>query len=161
MIIVSDSSPLIVLAKIGQLNLLPIIYTTVLITPRVAAEITSRKRPLEDRIVFDPLPEWMLVKSPIGTMSLSDLDPGEAEAILLATELGADALLIDDKRGRREAKKLGITVVGTLGILEAAADLFLVDLSKVFNDLKSTNFRISHSLLEKRLVAFQTRQPST
>ena len=93
MIIVSDSSPLIVLAKIGQLNLLPIIYTTVLITPRVADEIMSRKRPLEDRIIFDPLPEWMPVKSPIGTMSLSDLDPGEAEAIQLATELGADALL--------------------------------------------------------------------
>lgn len=73
--------------------------------------------------------------------SVSSLDAGEAEAISLARELGADALLIDDRKGMQAAARLGFVTIGTLAILERSARDGLLDLQACLTRLLETNFR--------------------
>jgi predicted nucleic acid-binding protein len=72
--------------------------------------------------------------------ALAHLDPGEQEAILLAEELRADLLLMDDQEGRQEAERRALRVTGTLGVLERAAERGLLDLPAVLARLQATNF---------------------
>jgi predicted nucleic acid-binding protein len=59
-----------------------------------------------------------------------NLDPGEAEAIVLAIERGADLLLVDERRGRRTAAAAGLTVIGLLGVVILAKRSGLIDFAK-------------------------------
>ena len=78
---------------------------------------------------------------------LSLLDPGEREAIQLAEQLQADFLLIDERKGRLEAKRRGLTTTGTLGVLLAAGQSGLVDAEKAYRQiLEKTTFRVSPGL---------------
>lgn len=72
---------------------------------------------------------------------MEDLDEGESDAITLALELHADLLLMDEREGVLAARRSGIEVAGTLGILARAAKRNLVNLADAFNRLKQTNFR--------------------
>lgn len=69
--------------------------------------------------------------------SLAELDPGEREAIALAEILRADALVIDEKMGRREAERRKLRVIGTVRVLDDAADLRLVDLPSALSRLQA------------------------
>jgi predicted nucleic acid-binding protein len=80
------------------------------------------------------------------------IDPGEPEAILLAEELGADEIILDDLRGRREAERRKLQAIGTLGVLQAASRKKLLDLRKALELLRSASFYITEELLE-RLIA--------
>lgn len=82
-----------------------------------------------------------------------DLDKGEAEAIALAVESEAGLLLMDERRGRRAASRLGIPVVGVLGILVKAKETMLLPAVKpVLDDLRSkAGFRVSRQLYERVL----------
>jgi predicted nucleic acid-binding protein len=75
------------------------------------------------------------------------LHPGELAAIALAEELAADALLIDDRDGRRVAERRGVAVLGTLRVLADAAEHGFADLQTAFDRLRQTNFRASEQLL--------------
>jgi predicted nucleic acid-binding protein len=79
------------------------------------------------------------------------LGAGECEAISLAKELNADLILIDDRKARLAAIERGLTVAGTLNILELASIKNLLELSEVFDKLKNTNFRVSQILLDEAL----------
>jgi len=80
------------------------------------------------------------------------LDEGEAEAIVLALEVNADLVLLDDREARLQAKRLGIQVTGTLGILLRAKRLGLIEsLKEELNKLKETGFHISKNL-EKEIL---------
>lgn len=85
---------------------------------------------------------WPEVRSPVNAPeeSLSSLDPGERDAIMLAAELRADQLMVDDRQGRIEAQKRGIPVMGTLGVLREAAILGLLDLRTAVKRLEATSF---------------------
>ncbi len=72
---------------------------------------------------------------------MPDLGDGEREAIVLAQELHADIVLIDEGDGRREAQRRALTMTGTLGVLERAAIRGLIDLPRVLARLQSTTFR--------------------
>jgi predicted nucleic acid-binding protein len=76
------------------------------------------------------LPNWLEVRNPLAVPdpSLAKLDAGERDAITLATELHADQLIVDDREGRREAERLGISAIGTLGVIREAATLKLLDI---------------------------------
>lgn len=113
--VVSNSSPLIALAAMKRLDLLPALFQSVLIPPAVAHEI-RRSVPLplawlEIRTLGASLPETVLRCS---------LANGEREAIGLALEVRPDAIILDDLPARRVAHAAGLNVVGTLGVLLGA-----------------------------------------
>lgn len=80
---------------------------------------------------------------------MTPLDLGERDAIWLAEELHADQIIIDESRGRREARLRRLKLTGTLGVLAAAADLGLLDLKSALNRLRQTNFHIAQEILDR------------
>ena len=133
MIVVSDTSPVLNLARIGRLELLPLLYGEVLIPSAVFQELTTSKWDLPPAIDLAALP-WLIVATARNQNRVQelreDLDPGEAEAIVLAIERRADLLLVDERRGRRTATAAGLTVTGLLGVVASAKQAGLIDLAK-------------------------------
>lgn len=122
MIVVSNTSPVMNLAAIGQLDLLRKLYGSITIPPAVYNELASRpdlpggmEVQSSDWIAAELIGNAILVKS-----LLFELDLGEAEAIALALQRNADLLLIDERLGRRVAGRLGLRCVGVLGVLVEA-----------------------------------------
>jgi predicted nucleic acid-binding protein len=144
MIVVADTSPLNYFLQIGCESVLPAIYQRVLVPPAVLKELAHPDAPKVVAKWLVHLPDWIEVRrmiSPPDT-ALADLDPGEREAIQLAQEQRADLLLIDERRGRLEAKRRGLATTGTLGVLLAAAQSGLIDPAGAYEQLLTkTNFR--------------------
>ena len=69
-------------------------------------------------------------------MLLADLDPGEHDAILLALQVKADLVIMDEREGVEEARRLGLIVTGTLGVLDRAAERGLIDLPSAVASLR-------------------------
>ena len=118
MIVVSDTSPLVFLADLGRLDLLPAMYGEVVIPPAVHDELCAG-HPRE--AALDHVGGWikvMAVRDMAAVAVLAEeIDRGEAEAITLAGELGADLVLIDDSAGRSVAQRSRLRVFGVLGVL--------------------------------------------
>jgi predicted nucleic acid-binding protein len=76
---------------------------------------------------------------------------GEKAAIKLALALGGDLLLMDDRQGVLTARRKGFAVIGTIGILDQAAESGMIDLPAAINRLRKTNFRRSKALLDALL----------
>lgn len=83
------------------------------------------------------------------------LGPGERAAIALAEELSADALLMDDRDGRREAERRSLAVLGTLRVLADGAEHNLLDLRVALDRLRQTNFRADAQLLQRLLAKLE------
>jgi len=137
--IISDTSCLILLDKIEELSLLEKLFEQVITTQIVADEFGK------------PLPEWMLIENPkdkINQIILeATLDKGEASAIAIAMEQTDCLLIIDELKGRKLAKKLGLNITGTLGlIIEAKNSGHISSVQPVLQKNKQTNFRISEEL---------------
>jgi len=96
---------------------------------------------------------------PLGeTETFAHLGAGEQEAILLAHELRADVLLIDEEDGRQAARSRALTVTGTLGILERAAERGLLDLPRTLAQLFTTTFRVRDELIQGMLARDAARK---
>src|SRR5947207_10191579 len=119
MIVVSDTSPLRALWKIQHLHLLPSLYENILIPPAVFHELNSFKTSEGDlsELVNAPLEIGIIKNKNEVNLLLNDLDPSEAEAIVLAREGNASLILIDEASGRNKAEELGVNVTGVLGVL--------------------------------------------
>ena len=104
-------------------------------------------------------PAWLSVDDrPLGARN-PNLDPGEADAIALALAIHADVLLIDEHRGRSEARRLGLQPLGVIGVLERAATMNFVDLESVLKQLvTTTNFRLTSGVLEDVLARDRQRR---
>jgi len=133
LIVVSDTSPVLNLARIGRLELLPSLYRQVVVPAAVYEELTASKSDLPPAIDLDSMP-WLIVATASDRKQVQDLrehlDAGEAEAIILAVERRADLLLVDERRARRTAIARGITVTGLLGVVAQAKRAGLIDLAK-------------------------------
>jgi predicted nucleic acid-binding protein len=144
-----DASPLIALADIGQLVLLPDLFGRIFVPPTVDREASRVLRP------SGTLLAWIDVRAPRPDPMLTalrrQLDPGEAEALALALERRL-FLVIDDAAGRRRATALGIPWTGTLGILQQAKEAGLIDLAKPLAlDLRAHGLWMSDELLQRFL----------
>jgi uncharacterized protein len=119
-IIVSDTSPIISLAAIGELDLLAKLYHKVHIPQAVCQEIVSggSGKPGGTNVLNL---SWISVvpvaNEPLVATLNQNLGSGEAEAIALALQLNADTLLMDERRGRSAAAALGVKVIGLLGFV--------------------------------------------
>jgi predicted nucleic acid-binding protein len=147
-VIVSDTTPLNYLVLIEAADLLPKLYGRVLVPPAVHNELSHQKAPEALRIWLVSSPHWLEVVAPsVVPFTLRSLDAGEAEAIALALEKRTDLLLIDERDGARAARELGLSVTGTLGVLDQAAGLGLIDLPTAFARLEKTTFRCPARLM--------------
>ena len=103
-------------------------------------------------------PDWMKIYPALIETFFPGIDPGESAAIHLAKESKADFVLMDDADGRRIACSIGLSVIGTVGLLERAAEMNWLDLEDVFLKLKlETTFRVSDQFLGERLERFRHR----
>ncbi len=83
---------------------------------------------------------------------MPDLDLGEAEAITLAMDLGADLLIIDERLGRRHAQRIGLGITGSVGILLKAKKLGKLDQVKPFiTELRAKGIRLNNALIDQAL----------
>ena len=145
MIVVSDTTPLHYLILVDEVDLLPQLLGEILIPEIVYLELSAEKTPDKIKSYLKHKPDWLSIRQPTRVIDpqLMDIDPGEREAILLAEELSADGILIDDLEGRLIAIDRGLRVLGTLGLLEQAADAELVDFIDALDRIKAAGFFIS------------------
>ncbi|HEX4227251.1 MAG TPA: DUF3368 domain-containing protein [Bryobacteraceae bacterium] len=149
MIVIADTSPLSYLVRIGEIDVLPALYRRIIITVFVLDELKHRAAPgVVQQWIAKP-PAWLDIRVPriLPDPELAELDGGERDAILLAQELGANELIIDDMDGRREAQRRKLHFVGTLGVLRLAADKGLLDFKYAVERLRSTNFYVAQDVL--------------
>jgi len=155
-IVVSNSSPLIVLTKIGHLDLLPKLYGEITITPEVFEELTRSGQHLPAAVEISTA-SWIKVRPAMsGTDRLTPLRTGlgigETSAIELAKELRADLVLLDDRKARRTAQEEGLNVLGTVGVLEDAFGLKLLDdLATAYRKLLAAGAYINLEILQDSL----------
>ncbi len=159
-VVVADSSPINILIRIDAIHVLPGLFGQVVIPPEVRGELTDPRSPISVRTWMAAPPAWLDVRSAASVPSIPTLNEGEQAAIALAREIDAAALLIDDFDGRRAAMQRGLIVIGTLGVLERAAERRLVVLAGVIDALRATDFRIAPSLLDAALARDQSRPPT-
>lgn len=157
MIVVSNSSPLILLSAIGRLDLLYLLYREINIPEVVYQEIVSQGEGRHGEAEVNNA-TWIHRKHITDREKVSRImldvriDEGESEAIVLAQELKADWLIIDDMKARVYAQTLGQQIIGVLGILLAAkANGFIKEIKQTMDDLLKVKYYISPALYKKVL----------
>ena len=146
--VVSNTSPLCYLVLIGHAPVLSKLYGDLATTETVLAELRHADAPPAVRTWAAAPPEWLKIHpDPVSRdNTLADLDPGERTAILLAEQLKADLVLLDEAAARTLASQRGLKVAGTLGVLRDAAQAGLLRLPDALDLLRKTNFRASPEL---------------
>lgn len=151
--IVSNTTPIISLLKLGRLNILQQLYSEINIPTAVYKEIEAGK----SKVYYEDLSllGWINIKEIHDKKSLRyflDLDAGEAEAIVLATETDADLVIIDERLGRLHAKNAGLKVTGIIGVLiKAKSDGFIEILKPLLDELTEKGVWISEKLKKEIL----------
>ncbi len=149
--VVSNTTPIISLLAISKLELLKEMYGRIIIPRGVFDEIEQgrNKQFYEDLSAFD----WIDIRKLQDTRSLkyiTDLDKGEAEVIVLANEIEADLVIIDEKAGREYASYFGLKYTGTIGILLKAKQLGLVEkVSPLLSEMKENGIWLSQKFIDK------------
>jgi predicted nucleic acid-binding protein len=154
MLVISNNSPIRYLVLLDCIHLLPALFSRVTIPTEVEAELQRPRTPAVVRAWIAHPPAWLDIRQVSGTPDahLRPLDSGEQEAILLAQELHADLVLLDDKEARKAATRGALRVMGTLGVLEQAAIHGLIDLQEVCARLLTTNFRVKDYIIQDALA---------
>jgi predicted nucleic acid-binding protein/predicted HTH domain antitoxin len=145
--VVSNSSPLIAFAAIGELGLLSALFESVLIPPAVAQEIAPS---------IPTLPSWLRIQRLTGPLPDAvrrrSLGDGEREALALALEIRAERIILDDRAARRAAEELSLHIIGTAGILLIAKRHALIPRVRPFLDsLVKKSFFIGSDLYDECL----------
>ncbi len=146
--VVSNTTPIISLLKLNRLDILKQLYDQVFIPYAVFKEIEAGKTKgfYKDLTSID----WIKITDIQDKQAVKyfiDLDSGEAEAIVLAAELNADLILLDEKMGRFHAKHAGLKITGTIGILIKAKNVGLItELKPLLNELTEKNVWIGERL---------------
>jgi predicted nucleic acid-binding protein len=148
--IIVNSTPILALHEIGQLEILKKLYGEIIIPDAVRREVT-----VKDANTLTGKP-WIVI-APITNLTAKELfttalHDGEVEVMLLAKERGADLVIIDDGLARRHAKFLKLTVTGTIGVLLRAKSNGVIKAVKpVLDDLIRCGFYLSDDVYREVL----------
>ncbi len=156
MIVVSNTTPLIGLASIGRLELLPKLFGVIYIPQAVFDETVTFGREEGGAKHLVAIAEWIKVVSVQDRLAvdvlLDEMDLGEVETIILAGEMKADWVLMDEKKGRRKLVQLNIPKIGTIGILLKAKELGLISVMKPeIEKLQKVGFSIAPVIVNEVL----------
>lgn len=140
--VVTNSTCLIALERIGHLQLLPALFEPIIAPPKVQEELGIS------------LP-WVLLRTPTNQTAVKALlllaGEGEAEAIALATEL-RHRVILDDRKARRIAQQMGLRVIGTAGVLiKAKRNGIIPRIGPLLDALQGCGFRLSTPLISEAL----------
>lgn len=140
-IIIADTSCLILLSKIEELELLKKLYQNIIVTPEIVAEYGEK------------LPSWFTVENVVNKQKQAELeqkvDRGEASAIALSLENQNSTVILDDVKARKLAEKLNIDFTGTLGIIiKAKLKNIIPSIKPILKKIEQTDFRISEELIQ-------------
>lgn len=156
--VVCDTSPLILLAKIGRLELLFLLYNQVVIPVSVLDEV--RVRSTEETTAIEAQVEKRALEIERESVEVlesvpADLGAGERAAIAVAIETEADLVVLDDRAGRRVARERGLSVTGTVGILiEARARNMLSSVRGELDHLVEAGMWIDEAFYHRILQEF-------
>jgi hypothetical protein len=157
--VVSNTSPILNLAIVDQLELLRGQFGEILIPNAVLEELKVDEERPGSQVIREAISSGLIQiqevnNKPLAQLLKQTLDRGEAEAIALAIELRADWMLLDEREGRKVAKSLGLNVTGIFGILLRAKHIGeLESLEPVINNLiNKAGFRIAPELLSRILA---------
>lgn len=144
--IISDTSCLIILSNINELDLLNKVYGEIVTTRIIAEEFN------------EPLPEWIIIHEITDSHNQKilelQIDKGEASAIALALETPDCLIILDDFKGRKVADKLGLKITGTIGVIIKAKLLDIIpSIKPLLIKIKLTNFRLSTEIEKQALIA--------
>lgn len=149
-LIISDTSCLIALSKINQLEVLRSLYNQIIITKEVLLEFGA------------PIPDWILVYEVKNIQQQTELekrlDKGEASSIALALELENTTLIIDEIKGRKIAQSLNIDIIGTIGVIMLAEKRGLIrDVFETLFRLVNNGFRLSDKLIDSIIDKYRRK----
>jgi predicted nucleic acid-binding protein len=151
-IVIADASPLIALARVGGLGWLQHLFTEVMLTDVVLAEVLTGRYPATEAPIRQALAAGWLetVAIPTTDPALPDLDEGEASSIRLALSCNGPALLlIDERSGRAVAQEMGLSVAGTAAVIGMARQHGLITSARqVFAALHASGFRIAPAVIQ-------------
>lgn len=156
MIIVSNATPLIGLAIIEEFEMLHKIFNEIHIATAVYEEVVTYGKDIGGAKTHVSGAKWIETVSVKDRLAvdvlLDELDSGEAETIVLAHELKADWVLMDERKGRRKLTSLGIPKIGTIGLLLKAKELGLIPMVQPkLEDLNIKGFGLSPALIQQVL----------
>lgn len=143
--IISDTSCLIILSKIGEIELLKKVYGSIVTTTDIAVEFGEK------------LPDWieiLTVRDVLRQRLLEmQIDKGESSAIALALETAESTLILDDYKARKVANHLGLNFTGTIGVIvKAKLSGKIESIKPILLKIKQTDFRISSELETQALI---------
>jgi predicted nucleic acid-binding protein len=160
MLVVSDTTLLRYLITIEHQFVLRRLFERILVPQAVQEELQHPRTPLAVRSWMTAPPAWLEVcpSQQTAENELLRLGAGEREAILLAQARHADLILMDDWAGRQAAEARSLNVIGTLRVLEYAAERGLLDLPSVLTQLQHANFYMSSDLVQELIARDAARQ---
>lgn len=152
-VVVVDTTPIIALSIIGQLQLLESLYGEVWIPPAVSAEVAAGgSRPGAAELQRAAFVRVATLVNPSQADMLSDLDRGEAEVIALARERRAGLVILDERLARRHAVRLGLTVTGALGVLiQAKRRGYVAAVRPLLDQLRAGGMYLDDGLVRRTL----------
>jgi hypothetical protein len=159
LIVISDTTPIISLVKANQIQLLEKLYKKVIIPEAVYIELTMNSVHAEEsekikQCSFLVVEKVQNIQSVKLLRTVTGLDAGESEALILYEEQKADLLLMDEHKGRGVAKKMSVEHIGTVGILMLAFDKKYIsahEVEEILSILIDKNIRLSRNLCNKVL----------
>jgi len=144
-IVIADSSCLIGLSKIGQLNILPQLFGKIIIPEAVYHEVVIRGegRAGAEEVKNADWIEKQKVKNELAVRAFRiNLGFGESEVIALTNECQADFIILDDWKARQTAEELKLSVIGTVAVLQKAVEKGIIeDLPFILENLRNAGFR--------------------
>lgn len=149
--VVVNTTPLIALSHVGQLDILRKLYGEIIIPEAVYKELSAKTESICKRMVDESL-DWIRVDKIKNQMAKSmyrtQLHDGEVEVMILSKEISADVVIIDDANAKKHAKYLDLPVTGTLGVLiKAKKEGYVGELKPILHQMMENGIYISQGLI--------------